>query len=274
MKALDAPWRSFIKRTTMSIAARMVLWPSNYKYHALLEYVLRGVQQRQANKSIGIFAINSNTQFASGEVYNYKNVVKSSGNEIQVNLDLARERLYDIFLKKEVTQYLKMSGDESLLEVGCEAGQNLAVIREALPDMQLSGCDISPTALTYAMKAGFPVREIDLLDIDSLAVYQDEQFDYVLVSHVMEHLVVQDIEATKTIRQNVLKHIHRIAKRGYILTAPIIAQDPVPIMLSFIGHKRVALSAFSIADLDQLGILGFFITSNPQDQSISIVVAK
>lgn len=274
MKIFAMPWRSTLKTTITSIAGRMILWPTSYNYHALLGYVLKGLQQLQANKCIGNFAINSSSHFSSGEVYKYKKVVQASGKDLQVDLGLARERLHDIFIKDQITQYLGLSGKESLLEIGCEAGQNLTALQEALPSMQLSGCDISRTALAHAEKAGFSVWQINLLEADSLGVFHDGQFDYILVSHVLEHLVVKDIQHTNNIQCNVLKHIHRIARCGYVVTAQAISQDPAPTILSFLGHSRVALSALRTANLEDAGVSEFLVTSNRADGSLSLVVRK
>lgn len=273
MKPPNQLYRVALK-SLASLLARSLLFPSSYRYHTLLGRFLGALNRNQAARSIALFASNSSDQFSSGTVYQYKEVVKWGGFDLKVNLDLAKERIFDIFIKDEVLQYLQVAGVESLLEIGCEAGQNLAVIREAMPEMKLAGCDISTKALSIAERAGVAVRTVNLLEIDALSVYEDDQFDYVLISHVLEHLVVRDIQHTNDIRCNVLKHIHRIAKRGYVVTTTAIAQTPVPIMLLFLGHARVALNAFSVADLDKLGVSSFFVTSNRLDESLSLIVRK
>jgi SAM-dependent methyltransferase len=262
------------KNSIVSIIAKLVLLPSSYRYHVQLGRLLGELNARQTARSIALFAHRSRDQFSDGSIYEYKEVVRWEGTDLKINLDLARERVSEIFLRDEVLKYLQVTGVESLLEIGCEAGQNLAVIRETMREMGLSGCDISTVALSMAERAGFSVRSVDLLQFDALGVYGDNQFDYVLISHVMEHLVAGDLQCTNAVRRNVLKHIHRIAKRGYLVTSPAIAQAPVPMMLSFLGHGRIALCAFSVADLRELGVSGFFVSSNPIDGSLSLVVRK
>lgn len=263
-----------IQKAIALLVIKILLFPSSYHYHLLLGRLLTELNRSQAARSIALFASNSSDQFSSGAVYQYKEVVKWEGADLKVNSKLAKERIFDIFIKDEVLQYLQVAGVGGLLEIGCEAGQNLAVIREAMPEMKLAGCDISTNALSIAERVGIAVRTVNLLEIDALGVYEDDQFDYVLVSHVFEHLVERDIQHTNDIRRNVLKHIHRIARCGYIVTSQAIAQSPVPVMLSFLGHERVALAAFSVADLDELGVSGFFVTSNRVDQSLSLIVRK
>lgn len=257
-----------------SALARLFAAPSSYRYHVMLGSFLGLLNEKLVARCIGLFAGNSKDQFASGAVYEYKDVVRYERDVLKINLQLARARINEIFLNKEVLGYLKVSGNESLLEIGCEAGQNLAVIHESMPHLMLHGCDISGAALSSAEKSGISVRQIDLLEMNSLGTYGDNQVDYVLVSHVLEHLVAKDIQHTNEIRRNVLRHIHRIAKIGYVITTPLIASEPEPLMLAFLGHLRVALLAFSVGALGDVGVSSFFVKSNMHDDSISIIVRK
>jgi SAM-dependent methyltransferase len=257
-----------------SIVVKLALLPSSYRYHLLLARLLAELNARQTARSIALFGNSSRDQFSDGGVYQYKEVVKREGAELKINLDLAKERLFEILLRDEVLKYLRVTGGESLLEIGCEAGQNLSVIKAAMPKMTLAGCDISTLALAMAEKEGFSVRPVDLLQLDALGVYADNQFDYVLVSHVMEHLVLRDLQCTDAVRRNVLKHIHRIARQGYVVTVAAVAQAPDSLMLSFLGHRRIALCGFAAADLGAMGVSGFLVSSNPVDESLSLVVRK
>lgn len=253
---------------------RILTAPLSYGYYVMLGSFLGVLNETLAARCVRLFANNSKDQFSSGAVYEYKDVVRYEQDVLKINLDLARERINEIFLDKRVLEYLNVSGNESLLELGCEAGQNLVVIGEFMPSMQLHGCDISRIALSHAEKCGISVKQIDLLGMDSLSSYGDDQVDYILVSHVFEHLVERDIPYTKEIRRNVLRHIHRIAKFGYVITTPLIASAPEPLTMTFLGHSRVALLAFPTSVLAEIGVSDFLVKLNTQDTSLSIVVRK
>lgn len=267
-------YRRLILKSVASLLVKLLGAPRNYRYQAILSGFLRDLNEKLAIRSIGLFADNSRTQFLSGAVYKYKDVVRYENETLKINTGLAKARIDDIFLNPDILNYLQISGNESLLEIGCEAGQNLAVIRESMPEMQLHGCDISRTALSSAEKAGVSVRQIDLLDPDSLSTYSDDQFDYVLVSHVLEHLVIKDLQCSKEVRHNVLQHIHRISKVGYVITTALISAEPEPIILSFLGHSRVALIAFPTGGFSELGVSSFFVKINEHDASLSLIVKK
>lgn len=258
----------------LALVLRVILFPTSYNYHSLLNRFIAILSRKHVDRCIALFAINSINQFSDGSVYKYKKVVSWSDGALHVDTSLAQERIKDIFLKESVLSYLQVSGTESLLEVGCEAGQNLSVIGQVMPFMKLSGCDVSINALSRAEFSGIAVRNVNLLEVNSLSVYEDGEFDYVLISHVFEHLVASNFNASYSIRRNILWHLNRIARRGYIITAQIVAQSPVPPVLSFIGHARVALPIFSVADLDEVGVGGFYVISNRIDGSVSIVVRK
>lgn len=267
-------YRRLILKSIASLLVKFLGGPQSYRYQAMLFGFLRELNEKLVIRSIGLFADNSREQFVSGAVYKYKDVVRYENETLKINTGLAKERIDDIFLNADVLNYLQISGNESLLEVGCEAGQNLSVIRESMPEMQLHGCDISSTALSSAEKAGVSVRQIDLLEPDSLSAYGDDQFDYVLVSHVLEHLVKKDLQYSKEIRYNVLQHIHRISKAGYVITTALISAEPEPIILSFLGHSRVALTAFPTGGLSELGVSSFLVKINKHDDSLSLIVKK
>lgn len=273
MKPAGFSFRQAPKLLALAVI-KILTAPTSYRYHVMLGSFLGVLNEKLAARCVSLFANNSKDQFASGAVYEYKDVVRYEQDVLKINLDLARARINEIFLNKEVLEYLDVSGKESLLEIGCEAGQNLAVIRESMPAMQLHGCDISRAALACAEKSGFFIHQIDLLGMDSLNAYGDNQVDYIVVSHVLEHLVEKDIPYTKDIRRNVLRHIHRIAKIGYVITTPLIASEPEPLMMTYLGHSRVALLAFPTSVLAEIGVSNFLVKLNTQDTSFSIIVRK
>jgi len=74
----------------------------------------------------------------------------------------------------------------SVLDVGCGSGGNLAAIAQAMPQVALSGVDVSPEALTLAAQR---VPNARFRQLDAQKEKLDEQFDLVLSNQVIEHLI-------------------------------------------------------------------------------------
>jgi SAM-dependent methyltransferase len=74
---------------------------------------------------------------------------------------------------------------QSVLDVGCGSGENLAALAGTMPHLTLSGADVSPEALALAGKRARGVR-LHQLDVQSEKL--NEQFDLVISIQVVEHL--------------------------------------------------------------------------------------
>lgn len=73
----------------------------------------------------------------------------------------------------------------TVLDVGCGSGDNLAALKHGMPQLELSGVDVSPEALALAAQRapGTILRELDV-QRDNLK----QTFDLVMAIQVMEHL--------------------------------------------------------------------------------------
>lgn len=73
----------------------------------------------------------------------------------------------------------------TVLDVGCGSGDNAAALKHAMPQLELSGVDVSPEALALAAQRvpGASLRELDV-QRDNLK----ETFDLVMAIQVVEHL--------------------------------------------------------------------------------------
>lgn len=89
----------------------------------------------------------------------------------------------------EVIRSLPLANDGQALDFGCGNGVFTEVLKRALPNWQITGCDISPTALENARKR-YPNLRFD--SFESLE-NQGLCFDLVFSHHVLEH--VFDIRA-------------------------------------------------------------------------------
>jgi 2-polyprenyl-3-methyl-5-hydroxy-6-metoxy-1,4-benzoquinol methylase len=75
---------------------------------------------------------------------------------------------------------------ESVLDVGCGSGDNLAALAQALPHLVLAGADVSQEALGFAARR-LPGARLSQLDLQKEKL--DDKFDLVLCSQVVEHLI-------------------------------------------------------------------------------------
>jgi SAM-dependent methyltransferase len=73
----------------------------------------------------------------------------------------------------------------SLLEVGCGVGTVLAAVRQARPEMSLTGADAFPPCLEIAKRR---LERVDLLQLDARRLPFDREFDLVCLLDVLEHL--------------------------------------------------------------------------------------
>src|SRR5215813_7913497 len=73
----------------------------------------------------------------------------------------------------------------TVLDVGCGSGENLAALANAMPHLALSGVDVSPEALSLAAKRTHNMR---FRELDIPCERLNEQFDLVLAIQVIEHL--------------------------------------------------------------------------------------
>jgi SAM-dependent methyltransferase len=79
--------------------------------------------------------------------------------------------------------YLPFVADGRLLDVGCGAGEQLAMMRSA--GWQARGLDVDAAAVRAARSRGFDVFEGDLL----AAPFAESAFDAITMIHVVEHLI-------------------------------------------------------------------------------------
>ena len=98
---------------------------------------------------------------------------------------------------------------QSFLEVGCGTGIVLKAVREAFPELSISGGDPYGPALEVAMQ----VEGVELLQVDALHLPFESQFDAVGLFDVLEH-VADD--------ERLLSEIHRTLRPsgGIVVTVP------------------------------------------------------
>lgn len=117
---------------------------------------------------------------------------------------VANQNLIDFFKEKNTKE------EFTLLEVGCNAGQNLKALHEIYPKAKYHGVDILPEAIQQA-RDNFPKGAFHTFNIEDPPDYFDNhQYDYILCPDVLEHL---------TNPGKVLKYLGTILKPdGYIIS--------------------------------------------------------
>lgn len=116
----------------------------------------------------------------------YKNYFKNRGVEYE---------LYDNWKMPKWLEFT-LGGDKniSILDVGCGLGQFLrGCINMGYSNIR--GIDLSEEAVEYCKHSGLNVAKVNVME------YSDKKFDFINMSHVLEHLSKADIIST-------LKHIH------------------------------------------------------------------
>ncbi len=106
------------------------------------------------------------------------------------------------------TVLLPLAAKGSILEVGCGAGRNLKALRDADPDVSLSGFDISPAAIANA-KHHVPTADLKVGSLYDLSQHADGSFDVVFSGGVMMHVPHDEVEAT-------IREMHRLARRAVV----------------------------------------------------------
>ena len=72
----------------------------------------------------------------------------------------------------------------SVLEVGTNSGRNLAIIREAHPEMRLRGIDVNPKAIEFARSKGLDI-DFEVADANE---WREGTWDCVLTMSVLDHI--------------------------------------------------------------------------------------
>lgn len=87
--------------------------------------------------------------------------------------------------REELLRLIRSLKVRTVLDVGCGAGDNLASLAQAMPELDLYGIDVSAQALAIAGRR-VPSAKLQELDIQSQRL--KESFDLVLCNQVIEHL--------------------------------------------------------------------------------------
>jgi 2-polyprenyl-3-methyl-5-hydroxy-6-metoxy-1,4-benzoquinol methylase len=157
------------------------------------------------------------------------NEIYSGGNE--------SERTSKIFMRN----YLLDSKPLLILDIGCGTGLNAGILKKMGHDIK--GIDVSEAGVDKFVSEGF---EGKVADASESIPYEDETFDLVYASEIIEH--VADTES-------LLREINRVLKPG----GAVLLSTPNS---SFWVYRLFALLGTTLSELQHVGHIRFFSVSS------------
>lgn len=151
---------------------------------------------------------------------------------------------------------------ESLREIGCCAGTNINLIRQAFPWIAIEGTELSVEAATFAQDkfAKDPYVRIVCSDLFTDApLWEDRGVDVMLSVYTLAYVAPSEIE-------DVLRHVLRAADKGVLLIEPMHGQPgrlPVTYTMEW-RHDYVRLLNDILSTLGRKAMLN--VTELPQKQ--------
>src|ERR671910_1711153 len=118
--------------------------------------------------------------------------------------------LIDRFHRKIVAEVMGLS-PQTFLDAGCGEGFVARRVIEALPGIELTGCDVSAEALVMAADAN-PGARFVVGSVVELP-FPDRSFDVVGCFEVLEHLPGE-------LPRQAMAEIARVARQGVVLSVP------------------------------------------------------
>ena len=131
-------------------------------------------------------------------------VITSGGNEPVMASDGG---LHSVFAQKLIDNY-KLKSGSSVLDVGCGKGFLLYEMKLLLPDLKISGFDVSKHGIADA-KVEIK-KDLFIHKAQQPYPFEDKQFDLVISLGCLHNLRIFDLEVA-------LKEIERVGKQSYIM---------------------------------------------------------
>ena len=108
-----------------------------------------------------------------------------------------------------IKELIKLAPFESILEIGCNAGPNLAKINYSFPNLKLAGIDANYDAIRIAKK-WLPKAHLQVGNISEGLNLKDKEYDILLSDAVLIYIPPDNIE-------KVFEEIDRVTKKAVIL---------------------------------------------------------
>lgn len=128
-----------------------------------------------------------------------------------------------------IVDFLDIKGDDSFLDCGCGGGNNIYAIRQRYQDATIKGFDLSPIAVEfvsrYFVENKIEVKQGDITNINLLKSYPDNGFDHVLLYNMFCLILQDNIEKTRSLRQEIINECVRIARKSVCIGETMASND-------------------------------------------------
>lgn len=156
---------------------------------------------------------------------------------------IANNHLIDFFKSKNKKESF------NLLEIGCNAGQNLKALYELYPKATYDGIDILPDAIDQA-KENFPEGRYFVFNIEEPpSFFNENKYDYILCPDVLEHL---------TFPKEVLKYLTSLLKPDGYIIANIPNLMHWTVMTSLLLLGRFSYTEIGLLDYDHKHLFTYY----------------
>jgi ubiquinone/menaquinone biosynthesis C-methylase UbiE len=115
-----------------------------------------------------------------------------------------------VFMNR-LNEMVRLASPRSVLDAGCGEGFVLSFLKSENPRLDLTGTDLSHSAIEYARKHFSEVGDFRQGNIYELP-FEDDSFDLVICSEVLEHLDAPE----KAIRE-----LKRVSRQHVLITVPL-----------------------------------------------------
>ena len=103
----------------------------------------------------------------------------------------------------------EIGGVGSVIEVGCNCGPNLSVIKETYPDIKISGVDLNADAIIKGRRMLGLGRNLKVANVEDMP-FDDDEFDVCLADAVLMYVGPDKID-------DAINEMVRVSKKGIII---------------------------------------------------------
>lgn len=125
-------------------------------------------------------------------------------NSYYQNRSIDFESASSFYTPRYLLKYIPKNKDAFILDIGCGIGNFIGDCVKTHNRINVKGIDISESSTRFAQSKGLPVELIE--DIKTFASKNVEKYDFILMSHILEHLPKNEMILTlKLIKDKLLK---------------------------------------------------------------------
>ena len=108
--------------------------------------------------------------------------------------DVSLTKKIGLHTPRYMIPFLPKEKDAYILDIGCGQGSFIGDCLKNHNRTNVKGVDISKEVVTYCQNEGFPAEHIN--NLDDFMMNETNKYDFIYMSHVLEHLKKEDIVST------------------------------------------------------------------------------